>query len=51
VTALRDGRRPDGTAVLAPMTLIAPYAAQMTEVELQALWAYLRSIPAVATSN
>lgn len=46
-TAMRDGRRPDGTALLAPMTLVAPYAKNMTDVEIEALWLYLRSVPAV----
>jgi mono/diheme cytochrome c family protein len=44
-TALREGRRPDGSALLAPMTLITPYSANMTDVEMQALWAYLQSLP------
>ncbi len=48
VQALREGRRPDGTALRAPMTLMSPYAKSMTDVELQALWAYLRSVPQVA---
>jgi hypothetical protein len=27
------------------MTLIFPYARNMTEVEMQALWAFLQSVP------
>ena len=50
VHALQESQRPDGTALRAPMTEIAPYAKSMTDVELQALWAYLRSIPPVATA-
>jgi mono/diheme cytochrome c family protein len=46
-TAMRDSRRPDGTALLAPMTLVAPYAKNMTDVEIEALWLYLRSVPAL----
>jgi mono/diheme cytochrome c family protein len=46
--ALREGLRADGTAIRPPMTLVGPYAKNMTEVEMQALWAYLRSIPSVA---
>lgn len=42
-TVLREGKRPDGTAVKEPMTLITPYAEKMTETELQALWKYLQS--------
>ncbi len=48
VTTLREGKRPDGTAVRAPMASIMPYAQQMTQVELEALWNYLRSVPVVA---
>jgi len=46
VRALREGRRPDGTAVRAPMSDMSPYAANMTDTELDALWMYLRSLPA-----
>jgi mono/diheme cytochrome c family protein len=45
VTAVRDSRRPDGTPLRAPMTFVAPYARRMSDVELQALWAYLRTVP------
>ena len=51
VTALRQATRPDGTGILAPMTLVAPYAQQMTDVELEALWIYLQSLPAVDPAN
>jgi mono/diheme cytochrome c family protein len=47
VTAMREGTRPDGTALLEPMTFVMPYAQRMTDVEMEAVWAYLRSIPAV----
>jgi mono/diheme cytochrome c family protein len=50
-TALREGKRPDGTALRPPMSELAPFARKMTEVELQALWNYLRSIPAVAARD
>jgi mono/diheme cytochrome c family protein len=46
---LLEGRRPDGTAIRVPMVNILPYAANMTDVEMQALWAYLRSVPPVAS--
>lgn len=46
--AMREARRPDGTALVAPMTFITPYAQRMSDVEVQALWAYLRSLPPVA---
>ena len=48
VTALAKSERPDGTAVRLPMTFMAPFGASMTEVERQALWAYLQSLPAVS---
>jgi cytochrome c553 len=51
VTALRDGVRPDGSKLLMPMTLMAPYARNMTEVELKALWAYLSALPPQPTGT
>jgi mono/diheme cytochrome c family protein len=47
--ALRDSVRPDGTALLAPMTFVAPAAQAMTDTELRALWAYLQSLPPTAS--
>lgn len=49
--AMRDGVRPDGSALKPPMTLITPYAKQITEVEMQALWTFLRSVPAAVTNK
>ena len=48
VAAMRDGVRPDGTALRVPMTFMAPYAQQMTDVEMEALWLYVQSLPPVA---
>jgi hypothetical protein len=31
------------------MTLVVPIAQQMKDVELQAIWAYLRSVPPLPT--
>lgn len=45
VRAMREARRPDGSEIGLPMTLVAPYAERMTEVELQAMWIYLQSLP------
>ena len=45
---MREGKRPDGMALRPPMSELIPYARKMTDVELQALWGYLRSVPAVA---
>jgi cytochrome c553 len=50
VKAVREGVRPNGEALKPPMTLLVPYAQKMTDVEMQALWAYLRSIPAAPTN-
>jgi mono/diheme cytochrome c family protein len=47
-TTLREGKRPDGTALRPPMSGMMPYAQKMTDVEMEALWAYLRSLPPVA---
>lgn len=49
LAALREGKRPDGTLLKAPMSLMAPYAKNMTDTELQALWAYLQSLPGKST--
>lgn len=45
---LRTGTRPDGTKLLAPMSGIAAYAQKMSDVELEALWKYLQSLPPIA---
>lgn len=47
--AMRDGVRPDGTEIGLPMTMIKPYAQQMTDVEMEAIWLYLQSLPGRAT--
>jgi mono/diheme cytochrome c family protein len=48
VAAMREGKRPDGTTLREPMTLMEPYAQKMADVELEALWLYLQSVPPVA---
>jgi mono/diheme cytochrome c family protein len=45
---MREGKRPDGTVLRPPMSELMPYAQKMTDVELQALWSYLRSLPPIA---
>lgn len=45
VTAMREGRRPDGTELQEPMASVVPAARHMTDVEVEALWTYLRSLP------
>jgi mono/diheme cytochrome c family protein len=47
VKAMQDGIRPDGTPIKAPMTLVMPYAQNMTPVELEAIWVYLNALPTV----
>jgi mono/diheme cytochrome c family protein len=42
-TALREGKRPDGTAIAPPMPIAM--TKQMTDTELTALYAYLRTVP------
>lgn len=44
--AMRDGKRPDGTAISEFMPWKA--YARMDEAELKALWAYLQTLPATA---
>jgi mono/diheme cytochrome c family protein len=45
VRALRTGRRPDGTAIDSTQMPI-PMTRQMSDTELQAIYRYLRTIPA-----
>ena len=47
VSALRETVGPNGVPLRAPMDMVARYAAQMTDTELSALWAYVQSIPAL----
>jgi cytochrome c553 len=46
--AMREARRPDGSIVNPVMPAVF---GQMTDVELQALWRYLRTLPATATGE
>lgn len=43
--AMREGRSADGAELREPMTFVMPYARRMTDVELEALWVFLRSLP------
>ncbi len=45
--AMREAARPDGSALREPMASVAPYARRMTDVEMEALWSYLRSLDPV----
>jgi mono/diheme cytochrome c family protein len=51
VTAMRDGTRPDGTALRVPMSDIVPMIRNKTDVELEAMWLYLRSLPPVPSRS
>ena len=50
-TLLKEGVRPDGTSVLVPMTFVLPFAQKMTDVEIEALYLYLRTLPAKETQR
>jgi hypothetical protein len=45
---MREGKRPHGTALRPPMSELTAYTGKMTDVELEAFWSYLRSVPVVA---
>jgi mono/diheme cytochrome c family protein len=49
VRAMRDGVRPDGTELLEPMTYVLPGAQRMTDVELEAIYRFLLTLPARET--
>lgn len=51
VDAMREGRRPDGTALQAPMAMVTTYTRNMSDTEMEALWTYLRSLPATPTGR
>jgi mono/diheme cytochrome c family protein len=46
---LRRAKRPDGRPLAEPMVDVTTLVRNMTDVELAALWRFLRSIPAVPT--
>lgn len=50
LVAIREGQRPDGTAIN-PKAMPWPSFKLMTDEELQALWLYLRSVPAQPYGN
>lgn len=50
-TTMREGRRPDGTELAAPMNGIVGYTRNMTDTELEALWTYVRSLPPTPTDD
>lgn len=48
---MRGGKRPDGTPLQPPMSLVMPYAQNMKDTELQAIFTYLQSLPALPTNK
>jgi cytochrome c5 len=48
---MTTGTRPDGSELQVPMNQIVPYAQEMTEVEMEALWTYLQSVEAKPTGE
>jgi mono/diheme cytochrome c family protein len=49
--ALTEGKSKDGRALLAPMSDVPKFAKNMTETELQALWAYFSTLPPQPTGS
>lgn len=49
--AMLEGRRPDGSEIIEPMSLVTPFARRMTEVEMEALWLYLTSLEGMASGT
>ena len=41
---MREGTKPNGEHVAAPMTVVTPYAARMTDTEMQALWLFISTL-------
>jgi mono/diheme cytochrome c family protein len=50
-TLIKEGKRPDGTAIKDPMTLVLPYLQKATDTEVRALWAFLQSLPPVPVTQ
>jgi hypothetical protein len=48
---MREGRRLDGSALRPPMDMVTGYTRKMTDTEMEALWMYLRSLPATPTAG
>ncbi len=48
---MREMKRPDGSALGMPMTLMERYTAKMTDTELRALWTYIQSLEPLPTGT
>lgn len=44
-TAMLEAKRPDGTELRQPMANMPKFAQNMSETELQAMWAFLQTVP------
>lgn len=51
VGLLREGRRRDGSAIGAPMDMLVKYTGNLTDTEVEALWAFLKEQPVRATGE
>ena len=51
VRVMREGKRKNGAALLEPMASMPKFAKNMTEVEMQALWAYIKDLPPTPTNK
>jgi mono/diheme cytochrome c family protein len=49
--ALREAKRPDGSPLKPPMADMPAMAARMTETEIRAMWAFVRSLPPAPTGT
>ncbi len=49
--AMKEGKRKNGVALREPMSNITKFSPNMTEIELQALWAFFKSLPPQPTSK
>lgn len=49
--AMLELRRPDGSEIRPPMDLVVPFVSRMTDVEMEAIWEYLRSLDPLPTGG
>lgn len=49
--AFRSGVSPDGVEYAVPMSFVVPVASNMTDVEVEAIWLYLQSLPPLPTGG
>ena len=51
VAAMREGRSKDGTPFRAPMIQMVPYAKNMKDLELKAMWKFLQTVEPMPTGD